>query len=122
MTVDNNTNVLNVTTEAVVNSTVIVVPDINSTTNITSSNTSIVTNLTMVNTTTAINQTLIKNSSASNQTVDDYSNDKENNKVKGAVIGSVLGFIGLSVCTCIFSVRLRRKCRNCITGIDIEEV
>lgn len=79
-------------------------------------------NLTTPNTTNlVINSTIVKNSSSTNKTVEDEVSDGRENKVKGAIIGSVLGFIGLIVCVCVFSARLRRWCRNVITGHETEE-
>ena len=89
-------------------------------TNITQPIANITGNLTSLNNTLVINTTTIKNGSLTNKT-DDEVTDNRGNKVKGAIIGSVLGFIGLVVCICIFSVRLRRWCRNVITGHETEE-
>jgi hypothetical protein len=89
-------------------------------TNITKPTANITGNLTSLNNTLVINTTIIKNGSLTNKT-DDEVTDGRSNKVKGAIIGSVLGFIGLVVCICIFSVRLRRWCRNVITGHETEE-
>lgn len=120
----------------VVNSTIdVVVPILNVTnqdinisnsTNITQPiNITIIANLTTPNITLVIDTTttVIKNGSLTNQTMidEDESLGERGNKVKGAIIGSVLGFIGLCVCTCVFSTRLRRWCRNFITGHETEE-
>lgn len=88
--------------------------------NITQPSANITGNLTSLNNSLVINTTTIKNGSLTNKT-DDEVTDSRGNKVKGAIIGSVLGFIGLVVCICIFSVRLRRWCRNVITGHETEE-
>ena len=85
----------------------------------TTANITIITNLTKPNATLIINATIIKNGSSINQTVEDSGDN--GNKVKGAIIGSILGFIGLCVCTCVFSARLRRWCRNTITGHENED-
>lgn len=119
---------------AVNSTTDVVIPIMNATTQDNSStstnttqpvvvaNITIIANLTTPNTTIlVINTTINKNGSLTNKTVEDEVSTGRENRVKGAIIGSVLGFIGLIVCICVFSVRLRRWCRKVITGHETEE-